>query len=154
MRRTFLRSKDAKALVVARNVLEMRTYRQGVIFKNPRATVGFVPTMGFLHEGHLSLFREARKNNDFVAASIFVNPSQFAAHEDFDVYPSNIERDLQYLKDEGVDVVFMPDSKESIVSIARWVLPVLVGPRTAVILCLVISIFGILLFLPTRYCCC
>ena len=77
----------------------------------PKRRVGFVPTMGYLHEGHLSLFQYARKDNDIVAASIFVNPAQFAEHEDFDVYPSNFERDYNYLKDQGVDAIFLPSAR-------------------------------------------
>ena len=90
----------------------------------PKRRVGFVPTMGYLHEGHLSLFQYARKDNDIVAASIFVNPAQFAEHEDFDVYPSNFERDYNYLKDQGVDAIFLP-SAASMYSDdhSTWVVP-------------------------------
>lgn len=65
--------------------------------------------MGFLHEGHLSLVRRARAENDRVAASIFVNPTQFAPHEDLSTYPRNLERDLALFEQEGVDLVFVPD---------------------------------------------
>jgi len=71
-------------------------------------TISFVPTMGFLHEGHLSLFRIGRRHGDILAASIFVNPAQFGPTEDFDQYPRNLERDLSLLEKEGVDVVFTP----------------------------------------------
>lgn len=74
--------------------------------------VGFVPTMGALHEGHLSLMRVCRKECDRVVASIFVNPLQFAPHEDFGKYPRTFERDLELMGQEGVDAVFYPNEKE------------------------------------------
>lgn len=74
--------------------------------------VGFVPTMGALHEGHLSLMRAARKECDRVIASIFVNPLQFAPHEDFGKYPRTFDRDLELMSQEGVDAVFFPNEKE------------------------------------------
>ncbi len=74
--------------------------------------LGLVPTMGALHEGHLSLTRQARADNAALAASIFVNPTQFGPHEDFGSYPRRLERDLELLAAQGTDVVFAPPPEE------------------------------------------
>ncbi|MFC2047824.1 pantoate--beta-alanine ligase [Chloroflexota bacterium] len=74
--------------------------------------VGFVPTMGYLHEGHISLVRYARAENPSVVASLFVNPTQFGPQEDFESYPRDTQRDLALLEKEGTDVVFMPSAAE------------------------------------------
>ncbi|MDZ7676540.1 MAG: pantoate--beta-alanine ligase [Acidimicrobiales bacterium] len=75
-------------------------------------TVGFAPTMGYLHEGHVSLMRAARTETEVVVASVFVNPLQFAAHEDLDDYPRDLERDAALAEEAGVDVLFVPSSAE------------------------------------------
>jgi pantoate--beta-alanine ligase len=76
------------------------------------ATIGFMPTLGYMHEGHLSLIREARRRNTVVVVSIFVNPLQFGPNEDFDRYPRDTERDLKLAEEAGVDFAFVPDVKE------------------------------------------
>ncbi len=76
------------------------------------AAVGLVPTMGYLHEGHLSLARRARSECDLVVMSIFVNPTQFGAQEDLESYPRDLERDVAMADQAGVDVVFHPSATE------------------------------------------
>ncbi|MEA3391707.1 MAG: pantoate--beta-alanine ligase [Candidatus Marinimicrobia bacterium] len=85
-------------------------------------TIGFVPTMGYLHEGHLSLVDEAKKYCDVIIMSIFVNPTQFGPHEDFDSYPRDIERDEALAESRGTDIIFYPELKEMYPSeILTWV---------------------------------
>ena len=75
-------------------------------------TIGFVPTMGFLHEGHLSLARKAKEQNDIVVMSVFVNPLQFAEGEDFDTYPRDRKRDEELAEKAGVDILFFPSEED------------------------------------------
>src|SRR5512134_1078437 len=92
---------------IAHTIAEMKALR-----RKAAGPTGFIPTMGYLHEGHLSLARQAREENEMVIASIFVNPSQFGPGEDYSVYPRDPERDLDFLKEEGTDIVFMPSVGE------------------------------------------
>lgn len=80
--------------------------------KKEGRTLGFVPTMGYLHEGHLSLIRKAKEENDRVVVSIFVNPIQFGTGEDFKTYPRDLERDSRLAESAGADVIFAPDECE------------------------------------------
>ena len=75
-------------------------------------TIGFVPTMGALHRGHLSLIKQTKKQCDITVVSIFVNQLQFGPNEDFDQYPRTLEEDLNYLNNEKIDVLFLPSSIE------------------------------------------
>ena len=92
---------------VLSTIAEFKESRQKI--KN---SVGLVPTMGYLHEGHLTLVRRAREENKTVVVSIFVNPTQFGPREDFVQYPRDPERDLALLEKEKVDLVFMPSVEE------------------------------------------
>ena len=81
-------------------------------YSSERGVTGFVPTMGYLHEGHLSLVRLASERCDRVVVSIFVNPSQFGPGEDLDAYPRDLERDLDLLREHAVNIVFFPTPQQ------------------------------------------
>ncbi len=95
---------------VVTGVREMQGIALGL--RGEGRSIGFVPTMGYLHAGHLSLVKRARADCDVVVMSIFVNPLQFGPQEDFAIYPRDLERDLELARPEGVDYVFVPDEKE------------------------------------------
>ena len=101
---------------VAKTIAEMREFMQ-----ETKGPLGFVPTMGYLHEGHMSLVKKAREENAVVAVSIFVNPTQFGPREDLKSYPRDTKRDLELLE-PLTDIVFMPSDKEMYpgITIAGW----------------------------------
>jgi pantoate--beta-alanine ligase len=97
-------------MIIFHTIREIREYvreqrKQGL-------TVGLVPSMGYLHEGHLSLVREAKAHCDIAVMSIFVNPLQFGPNEDFDAYPRDLKRDAQLAGSAGIDAIFAPDVNE------------------------------------------
>ncbi|MGD9898278.1 MAG: pantoate--beta-alanine ligase, partial [Calditrichaceae bacterium] len=95
---------------VIKNISDMRAWSESRRISGKR--IGFVPTMGFLHEGHLSLIRTAKEKCEFVVVSIFVNPAQFGPNEDFSRYPRDFDRDRQMCLEEGVDIIFYPAVEE------------------------------------------
>ena len=80
--------------------------------RNRQRSIGLVPTMGYLHDGHLSLIRKAKSENDAVVTTIFVNPLQFSATEDLDIYPKDLEKDTLLARDAGTDYLFTPSHEE------------------------------------------
>jgi pantoate--beta-alanine ligase len=95
---------------IIKTVKEMQTFSESMRMEGKR--IALVPTMGYLHEGHLSLMREGRKRGDCLIISIYVNPTQFGPTEDLDKYPRDFERDEALARNVGVDVIFYPSNEE------------------------------------------
>lgn len=94
---------------IAKTITELKTYLEAI---GGDKTIGFVPTMGYLHDGHLSLIKAAHAHNDVTVLSIFVNPTQFAPGEDLDAYPRDFLRDSRLAEAAGTDLLFFPDPAE------------------------------------------
>jgi len=95
-------------LEIIKSIKEMRLWSDGC--RRQGQTIVLVPTMGYLHDGHLSLMREGRRHGDKVVVSIFVNPTQFGPGEDLSTYPRDLERDFNLAKDAGADIIFTPNA--------------------------------------------
>ncbi|SNB45956.1 pantoate--beta-alanine ligase [Geobacter sp. DSM 9736] len=113
---------------IIESIQEMQAFSNAARSEGRR--ISFVPTMGYLHQGHASLMREARRLSDIVVTSIFVNPTQFGAGEDFDAYPRDMERDKSIAEASGVDIIFAPKASamyprgyETYVDVERLTLP-------------------------------
>jgi len=89
---------------VVKSVQKMQSFSENLRLEGKK--IACVPTMGYFHEGHLALMREARKQADCVVVSIYVNPTQFGPQEDFSKYPRNFDRDMKMAQNVGVDVIF------------------------------------------------
>ena len=96
-----------KTMDVCKDIDCVRTFIKSI--KQQFKTIGFVPTMGYLHEGHMSLVKASKNMCDITVVSIFVNPKQFGPKEDYSKYPRNLERDLKLLEEAKIDMVFIPD---------------------------------------------
>jgi pantoate--beta-alanine ligase len=94
---------------VVKSVQEMASLSNGI---RKDKTIGFVPTMGYLHEGHLSLVRKSKEMTNVTVVSIFVNPTQFGPNEDFDRYPRDLQRDISLLEKEKADILFCPEIED------------------------------------------
>lgn len=97
-------------MILVKTILHLDKYLQ--FFRSYPGKIGFVPTMGALHSGHISLIEECRRDNDVTVCSIFVNPTQFNNPADFEKYPVTIEKDIDMLEAAGCDVLFMPSTNE------------------------------------------
>src|SRR3990170_2834312 len=95
---------------IVKSIKEMQEI--SIALKRKGKIIGFVPTMGYLHEGHLSLIRLARKKSDLVVVSLFVNPTQFGPKEDFKRYPRDLQKDKRLSKGAGCEVLFIPKNKD------------------------------------------
>lgn len=95
---------------IIRSIKEMQAFSESI--RNKGQKIAFVPTMGYFHDGHLSLMREGRRHSNCLAISIYVNPTQFGPNEDFEKYPRDFERDKDLALGVGVDVIFYPEDKE------------------------------------------
>ena len=95
---------------IATTVLETRNTVKN--WRKEGYTVGLVPTMGFLHEGHASLIKKCREQNDKVVVSVFVNPTQFGPNEDLEAYPRDLEKDKALCESLGADLIFHPEPSE------------------------------------------
>ncbi len=95
-----------------KTIKTIEALRKELALFRPDKTIGFVPTMGYFHDGHLSLMDQAKQECDIVVVSLYVNPTQFGPNEDLDVYPRDLDRDERLAKAHGVDIIFYPDNKE------------------------------------------